>query len=63
MNQSNEAASHSGQSIGNQQSKSSDTTTEATIFHTEFDAAMAFYQECAERVGMGLKDWLESEPF
>lgn len=27
------------------------------------DAAMAFYQECAERVGMGLKDWLESDPF
>lgn len=63
MNQSNEAASHSGQSIGSQQSKSSDTTTEATTCHTEFDAAMAFYSECAERGGMDLKDWLESEPF
>lgn len=62
MNQSNEAASHSGQSIGNQQSKSSDTTTEATICHTESDTAMAFYFECAERAGMDLKDWLESEP-
>lgn len=63
MNQSNEAASHSGQGIGNQESKSSDTTTEETTCHTEFDAAMAFYSECAERVGMGLKDWLESEQF
>ena len=27
------------------------------------DAAMAFYQECAELVGMDLKDWLETEPF
>lgn len=63
MNQSNETASHSGQSIGSQQSKSSDTTTEATTCHTEFDAAMAFYSECAKRVGMDLKDWLESEPF
>ena len=27
------------------------------------DAAMAFYSECAERVGMDLKDWLESEQF
>lgn len=63
MNQSSEAASHSGQGIAIQQSKSSDTTTEATTCHTEFDAAMAFYQECAERVGMDLKDWLESEPF
>ena len=63
MNQSNEAASHSGQGIGSQESKSSDTTTEATTCHTESDAAMAFYSECTERVGMGLKDWLESEPF
>ena len=63
MNQASETASHSGQSIGSQQSKSSDTTTEATTCHTEFDAAMAFYSECAERVGMDLKDWLETEPF
>ena len=63
MNQSNETASHSGQSIGSQQSKSSDTTTEATTCHTEFDAAMEFYQECAELVGMVLNDWLETEPF
>ena len=27
------------------------------------DAAMAFYQECAELVGMNLNDWLETEPF
>lgn len=27
------------------------------------DAAMAFYQECAELVGMDLNDWLETEPF
>ena len=27
------------------------------------DAAMAFYSERAERVGIDLKDWLESEPF
>lgn len=63
MNQSNETASHSGQSIGNQESKSSDTTTEATTCHTEFDVAMEFYQECAELVGMDLNDWLETEPF
>ena len=63
MNQSNEAASHFDRSIGNQESKSSGTTTEATTCHTEFDAAMAFYSECAERVGMDLNDWLESEPF
>lgn len=63
MNQSNEAASHFDRGIGNQESKSSDTTTEATICHTEFDAAMEFYYECAERVGMDLKDWLESEQF
>lgn len=63
MNQSNEAASHFDHGIGNQQSKSSDTTTEATTCHTESDAAMVFYSECAERVGMDLKYWLESDPF
>lgn len=63
MNQSNEAASHLDRSIGNQESKSSGTTTEATTCHTGFDDAMAFYSECADRVGMDLKDWLESEPF
>ena len=63
MNKSNETASHFDHGIGNQESKSSDTTTEATTCHTEFDAAMAFYQECAELVGMDLNDWLETEPF
>ena len=63
MNQSNEAVSYFDRGIGNQESKSSGTTTEATTCHTEFDAAMAFYSECAERVGMDLNDWLESEPF
>ena len=63
MNQSNEVVSHFDRSIGNQESKSSGTTTEATTCHTEFDAAMAFYSECSERVVVDLKDWLESEPF
>ena len=55
--------SHSEQDTESQQLKSQDTTDQATTCHTEFDAAMAFYQECAELVGMDLKDWLESEPF
>ena len=63
MNKSNETASHFDHGIGNQESKSSDTTTEATTCHTESDAAMEFYSECADRVGMDLKDWLETEPF
>ena len=55
--------SHSEQDTESQQLKSQDTTDQATTCHTEFDAAMAFYSECAERVGMDLNDWLESEPF
>ena len=45
--------------------QSNDTTKEPQGAGPEqaTDAAMAFYSECAERVGMGLKDWLESEPF
>lgn len=27
------------------------------------DPEMAFYRECAEREGVELKDWLDSEPF
>lgn len=27
------------------------------------DPVMAFYRECAERAGVELKDWLDSEPF
>lgn len=27
------------------------------------DPAMAFYRECAERAGVELNDWLDSEPF
>ena len=49
--------------MGSQQSN--DTTKKPQCAGPEqaIDAAMAFYQECAERVGMDLKDWLESEPF
>ena len=49
--------------MGSQQSN--DTTKEPQGAGPEqaTDAAMAFYSECAWRVGMDLKDWIESEPF
>ena len=45
--------------------QSNDTTKKPQDAGPEqaIDAAMALYQECAERVGVDLKDWLESEPF
>lgn len=49
--------------MGNQQSSDTMKKPQGAGPEQETDAAMAFYSECAERVGMGLKDWLESEPF
>lgn len=47
------------------ESSDSDTTTKATTCHTECqsDAVTDFYQECADRVGVELVEWLDSEPF
>ena len=49
--------------MGNQQSNGTTKKPQGAGPEQEIDAAMEFYQECAERVGMDLKDWLESEPF
>lgn len=52
---------HSEQDAEGQRLKSQDTTGQATACHTETD--IAFFAECAERAGVDLKDWLDSEPF
>ena len=49
--------------MGNQQSNDTTKKPQGAGPELAIDAAMAFYQECAERVGMDLKDWLETEPF
>ena len=49
--------------MGSQQSNDTTKKPQGAGPEQAIDAAMAFYQECAERVWMGLKDWLESEPF
>lgn len=52
---------HSEQDTEGQRLKSQDTTGQATTCHTE--TGIAFFAECAERAGVELKDWLDSEPF
>ena len=49
--------------MGSQQSSDSMKKPQDAGPEQAIDAAMEFYSECAERVWMGLKDWLESEPF
>lgn len=49
--------------MGNQQSNDTTKKPQGAGPELATDAAMAFYQECAERVGMDLKDWLESWAF
>ena len=49
--------------MGSQQSNDTTKKPQGAGPEQAIDAAMAFYSECAERVGMDLKDWLESEPF
>ena len=52
---------HLEQDTEGQRLKSQDTIGQATTCHTETD--IAFFAECAERAGVELKDWLDSEPF
>ena len=49
--------------MGNQQSNGTTKKPQGAGPEQAIDAAMAFYQECAELVGMDLNDWLETEPF
>ena len=49
--------------MGNQQSNDTTKKPQGAGPERATDAEMAFYQECAERVGVDLNDWLESEPF
>ena len=49
--------------MGSQQSNDTTKKPQGAGPEQATDAAMEFYQECAERVGMDLKDWLESEAF
>ena len=49
--------------MGSQQSNDTTKKPQGAGPEQAIDAAMAFYSECAERVGMDLNDWLETEPF
>ena len=49
--------------MGSQQSNDTTKKPQGARLEQAIDAAMEFYQECAERVGMDLNDWLETEPF
>ena len=49
--------------MGSQQSNDTTKKQQGAGPELGIDAAMAFYSECAERVGMDLNDWLETEPF
>ena len=49
--------------MGNQQSSDTMKKPQDAGPERATDAAMAFYSECAERVGMDLESWLESEQF
>ena len=49
--------------MGSQQSNDTTKKPQGAGPEQATDAEMAFYSECAEHVGMDLKDWLESEPF
>lgn len=49
--------------MGNQQSNDTTKKPQGAGPEQATDAAMEFYHECAELVGMDLNDWLETEPF
>ena len=49
--------------MGSQQSNDTTKKQQGAGPEQATDAAMAFYSECAELVGMDLNDWYETEPF
>ena len=49
--------------MGSQQSNDTTKKPQGAGPELGIDPVMAFYRECAERAGVELKDWLDSEPF